>query len=71
MCRKHESVHIFRIIKETDREAIITQSNVNGVYGFGFDELKVRVHNKKEAENEMITPTEDEGTIPQNNKIEQ
>ena len=50
MCRKHESVHIFRIIKETDREAIITQSNVNGVYGFGFDELKVRVHNKKSAD---------------------
>ena len=49
MCRKHESVNIFRIIKETDREAIITQSNVNGVYGFGFDELKVRVHNKKIA----------------------
>jgi uncharacterized membrane-anchored protein YitT (DUF2179 family) len=49
MCRKHESVNIFRIIKETDREAIITQSNVNGVYGFGFDELKVRVHNKKNA----------------------
>ena len=48
MCRKHESVHIFRIIKETDREAIITQSNVNGVYGFGFDELKVRVHTKKD-----------------------
>ena len=50
MCRKHESVNIFRIIKETDREAIITQSNVNGVYGFGFDELKVRVHNKKAIE---------------------
>ncbi len=50
MCRKHESVNIFRIIKETDREAIITQSNVNGVYGFGFDELKVRVHNKKPSE---------------------
>ncbi|MBQ6166793.1 MAG: YitT family protein [Muribaculaceae bacterium] len=49
MCRKHESVNIFRIIKETDREAIITQSNVNGVYGFGFDELKVRVRNKKET----------------------
>lgn len=47
MCRKHESVNIFRIIKEIDREAIITQSNVNGVYGFGFDELKVRVHSKK------------------------
>ena len=51
MCRKHESVNIFRIIKETDREAIITQSNVNGVYGFGFDELKVRVHSKKQDTN--------------------
>ena len=50
MCRKHESVHIFRIIKETDREAIITQSNVNGVYGYGFDELKVRIHSKKTDE---------------------
>ena len=50
MCRKHESVHIFRIIKAIDREAIITQSNVNGVYGFGFDELKVRVHNKKDTQ---------------------
>jgi uncharacterized membrane-anchored protein YitT (DUF2179 family) len=59
MCRKHESVNIFRIIKETDREAIITQSNVNGVYGFGFDELKVRVHNKKTADNETITKTEE------------
>ena len=64
MCRKHESVHIFRIIKETDREAIITQSNVNGVYGFGFDELKVRVHNKKntieESGNESDSPIEAE-----------
>ena len=51
MCRKHESVNIFRIIKEIDREAIITQSNVNGVYGFGFDELKVRVHSKKQDTN--------------------
>ena len=59
MCRKHESVNIFRIIKETDREAIITQSNVNGVYGFGFDELKVRVHNKKEPE-EPVQETTDE-----------
>ena len=49
MCRKHESVNIFRIIKQTDREAIITQSNVNGVYGFGFDELKVRTRNKKKT----------------------
>jgi uncharacterized membrane-anchored protein YitT (DUF2179 family) len=59
MCRKHESVNIFRIIKETDREAIITQSNVNGVYGFGFDELKVRVHNKKTTDEVDNVTTED------------
>ena len=54
MCRKHESVNIFRIIKDTDREAIITQSNVNGVYGFGFDELKVRGKAKKLASSETV-----------------
>ena len=59
MCRKHESVHIFRIIKQTDREAIITQSNVNGVYGFGFDELKVRVHNDKKATEQPTQDTSD------------
>lgn len=53
MCRKHESVNIFRIIKEIDREAIITQSNVNGVYGFGFDELKVRIHKKAQEQPEQ------------------
>lgn len=57
MCRKHESVNIFRIIKETDREAIITQSNCNGVYGFGFDELKVRIHNKKTTDSHPVEET--------------
>ena len=60
MCRKHESVNIFRIIKETDREAIITQSNVNGVYGFGFDELKVRLHSKKLTESEPTLTADQE-----------
>ena len=59
MCRKHESVNIFRIIKQTDREAIITQSNVNGVYGFGFDELKVRTRNKKKTTPAPGTQTEE------------
>ena len=63
MCRKHESVNIFRIIKEIDRGAIITQSNVNGVYGFGFDELKVRVHNKKSDDS---TPVHVEPESPDN-----
>ena len=41
MCRKMESVHIFRIIKAVDDQALISQSNMNGVYGLGFDEVKV------------------------------
>lgn len=42
MCRKIESVTIFRIIKSIDPDAIVTQANVNGVYGKGFDQIKVR-----------------------------
>lgn len=42
-CRKIESVTIFRIVKTVDTDAIITQSNVNGVYGRGFDQVKVKL----------------------------
>lgn len=43
MCRKIESVTIFRIIKSIDPNAFITQTNVNGVYGLGFDAIKLKV----------------------------
>lgn len=43
MCRKIESVTIFRIIKSIDNDAFITQAAVNGVYGRGFDELKLKM----------------------------
>ncbi len=43
MCRKIESVTIFRIIKSIDKDAFITQANVNGVYGQGFDEVKLKM----------------------------
>ena len=43
MCRKIESVTIFRIIKSIDNDAFVTQGNVNGVYGRGFDEVKVKM----------------------------
>lgn len=43
MCRKIESVTIGRIIKSIDPHAFVTQANVNGVYGQGFDELKVKM----------------------------
>ncbi len=46
MCRKIESVTIFRIVKSIDRDAFITQGNVNGVYGKGFDDVKVKMKNE-------------------------
>lgn len=43
MCRKIESVSIFRIVKSIDPDALVTQANVNGVYGKGFDQIKVKM----------------------------
>lgn len=43
MCRKIESVTIFRIVKSVDKDAFITQANVNGVYGQGFDMVKLKM----------------------------
>lgn len=42
-CRKIESVTIFRIIKAIDDNAFISQANVNGVYGKGFDTMRVKM----------------------------
>lgn len=47
-CRKIESVTIFRIVKSIDENAFITQSNVNGVYGKGFDTMRVKMKKPKE-----------------------
>ncbi len=46
-CRKIESVTIFRIVKSIDEDAFITQANVNGVYGKGFDTMKVKMKKPK------------------------
>lgn len=45
-CRKIESVTIFRIVKQIDDEAFITQTNANGVYGKGFEKMKIKVKKK-------------------------
>ena len=54
MCRKIESVGIFRIIKTIDPDAIVTQTNVNGVYGQGFDRIKVRIPKNNSELSEAI-----------------
>jgi uncharacterized membrane-anchored protein YitT (DUF2179 family) len=40
LAKKRESLAIFRIIKEIDNQAFISQSNVRGVYGEGFEKIR-------------------------------
>ncbi len=54
MCRKIESVTISRIIKSIDPEAFVTQTNCNGVYGKGFDELKVKMPMPAKGEKQHV-----------------
>lgn len=46
-CRRTESVNIFRIVKSIDDNAFITQGAVNGVYGKGFDTMRVKMKRPK------------------------
>ena len=39
---KRQSVEIFRLVKDIDPNAFISQSSVIGVYGEGFDKIKVK-----------------------------
>ncbi len=42
LAKKDQSLDIFRLVKDIDPNAFISQSNVVGVYGEGFDKLKVK-----------------------------
>lgn len=56
MCRKIETVTIFRIIKSVDKDAFITQCKVNGVYGRGFDNMKVKMKKNYTEDERHIHP---------------
>lgn len=47
-CRKIESVTIFRIIKSIDNDAFVSQANVSGVYGKGFDKVKIKIKGQRD-----------------------
>lgn len=42
LAKRRESVYIFRLINQIDSKAFVSQSNVVGVYGEGFDKIKVK-----------------------------
>lgn len=49
MCRNYESMQMFRIIKSIDEDAFVSQAKIKGVYGEGFDHVKVKLQ-KQEAD---------------------
>lgn len=54
LARKRESQYIFRLIKFIDPHAFVSQSAVIGVYGYGFDEIKTNLSEKKRKEMEEV-----------------
>ena len=42
LVRRREAVQMFRFIKDIDPLAFVSQANVTGVYGEGFDKIKVK-----------------------------
>lgn len=54
LAKKNESVNMFRLIKMIDPNAFVSQSAVIGVYGEGFDEMKVMVPKKKEDKDKKV-----------------
>ena len=62
LAKKNESQYMFRLIKMIDPNAFVSQSAVIGVYGEGFDEMKVRLpKNKKKG----AAPPQSPKTHPQ------
>ena len=47
-CRRNESTTICRIIKEQDSDAFISNAAISGVYGNGFENLKLKQGNGKQ-----------------------
>lgn len=42
LAKRREGIYIFRLINQIDPNAFISQSNVVGVYGEGFDRIKIK-----------------------------
>lgn len=57
LARKRESVTIFRLIKMIDPNAFVSQSSVIGVYGEGFDSIKVKVPKKNKTNKQLQNET--------------
>ena len=60
LAKKNESTNMFRLIKMIDPQAFVSQSAVIGVYGEGFDEMKVKIKEKKTEDKGSLKKTEEQ-----------
>ena len=58
LARKNESATIFRLIKMIDPNAFVSQSSVIGVYGEGFDSIKVKIPKKQKVQKKITNETD-------------
>ncbi len=56
LAKKQEANLILRIIKSLDPNAFVSVGSVHGVYGEGFDPIKIKAKKKKEIEETMSLP---------------
>lgn len=63
LARKRESTPIFRLIKMIDPNAFVSQSSVIGVYGEGFDHVKVKVPKKTQKAESIKEGIENENNL--------
>ena len=70
LAKKNESVNMFRLIKMIDPNAFVSQSSVIGVYGEGFDEMKVRIkENKDNKKMKIVFATNNQNKLMEVRKI--
>ena len=68
LARKNESVTMFRLIKMIDPRAFVSQSSVIGVYGEGFDEMRVKIK-KDEKKMKIVFATNNLNKLSEVKKI--
>ena len=70
LAKKNESINMFRLIKMIDPNAFVSQSSVIGVYGEGFDEMKVRIkENKDNKKMKIVFATNNQNKLMEVRKI--
>ena len=69
LAKKNESINMFRLIKMIDPQAFVSQSAVIGVYGEGFDEMKVKIKSNKKKKMKLVFATNNQNKLSEVKKI--